>query len=67
MNEDRETTNVDESTGGDDAARLEAEIAETRDEMSGTVEAIGIGSTQPTSSTKPSRPSEMRRSERWRT
>jgi hypothetical protein len=31
---------IDE-TGGEDAARLEAEIAATRDEMTGTVEAIG--------------------------
>ena len=41
MNEDRDTTDVEEAAGGDEAARLEAEIAETRNEMTGTVEAIG--------------------------
>jgi hypothetical protein len=31
----------DETTGGDEAARIEADIAETREQMTGTVEAIG--------------------------
>jgi hypothetical protein len=41
VNEDRETDDLEEPTGGGDAARIEAEIAETRHEMTGTVEAIG--------------------------
>jgi len=38
--ESADAADLDE-TGGEDAARLEAEIAATRDEMTGTVEAIG--------------------------
>lgn len=41
MNEDLDTDDLEESAGGEDAARIEAEIAETRQEMTGTVEAIG--------------------------
>jgi Protein of unknown function (DUF3618) len=41
MNDARQATDVEETSGGDDAARLEAEIAATRQEMTGTVEAIG--------------------------
>jgi hypothetical protein len=36
-----ETADTDEATGGDEAARIEADIAETRERMTGTVEAIG--------------------------
>jgi hypothetical protein len=41
VNEDRDTDQPEETAGGDDAARIEAEIAETRQEMTGTVDAIG--------------------------
>jgi len=41
MKEDRDRTDLEEPTGGEDAARIEAAIAETREEMSGTVDAIG--------------------------
>jgi hypothetical protein len=36
-----EARDEDEPTGGDEAARIEADIAETRERMTGTVEAIG--------------------------
>jgi len=41
VKEERQTDDLEEPTGGEDAARIEAEIAETRQEMTGTVEAIG--------------------------
>jgi hypothetical protein len=41
VNEDRDTNELVEPTSRDDADRIEAEIAETREEMTGTVEAIG--------------------------
>jgi hypothetical protein len=41
VNEERDTTDLGDPTGGEDAARIEADIAETRQEMTGTVEAIG--------------------------
>jgi hypothetical protein len=41
MNEARDVTSGEADASGDDAARIEADIAQTRDEMTGTVEAIG--------------------------
>jgi hypothetical protein len=41
MTDQHNTTPGDEDTGGDEAARIEAEIVETRERMTGTVEAIG--------------------------
>jgi hypothetical protein len=41
VTEERDMNEFEEPAGGDDAARIEAAIAETRDEMTGTVEAIG--------------------------
>lgn len=41
MTGERDINEFEEPAGGDDAAKIEAAIAETRDEMTGTVEAIG--------------------------
>jgi hypothetical protein len=41
VNEDRDTRSADDATGGADAASIEADIAQTREQMTGTVEAIG--------------------------